>query len=69
MIYRNVKKFADEKGVSIYRIEKDTGIGNGTIAKWGKVANQMPTVDNLKKVADYLAVSMDCLMQSQEEER
>lgn len=59
MIYQNVKKIADSKNISIARIEKDLGIGNGTIAKWKKA---VPSVDTLKKVADYLEVSTDLLL-------
>lgn len=37
LIYELIKAKADEKGVSIYRIEKDTKISNGTIGKWGRL--------------------------------
>lgn len=62
MIYQNVKKIAELKGITIYRIEKDTKLSNGIIAKWGKTANQEPSASNLKKVADYLQVEMDKLL-------
>lgn len=62
MIYQNVKKVAESKGITIYRIEKDTKLSNGIIAKWGKTANQEPSASNLKKVADYLQVEMDKLL-------
>lgn len=65
MIYKNIKRIADSKGLSIYRIERESGIGNGTIAKWGKIADQKPTVGNLKKVADFLEVSLEDLMQEE----
>jgi transcriptional regulator with XRE-family HTH domain len=62
MIYEEIKKLADEMGVTIYRIEKDCKLSNGIIGKWGKTANQKPRAENLKKVADYLDVSMEDLM-------
>lgn len=65
MIYDNIKKLADEKGVSIYRIEKDTGIANASIQKWGKTANQTPSALILKKVADYLEVKVDELIKEE----
>lgn len=65
MIYQTIKKIADTKGLSIYRIERDCQLSNGIIGKWGKTANQKPSVDNLKKVADYLEVSMEDLLEKE----
>lgn len=62
MIYEVVKRIADQKGVSIYRIEKDCGLANGIIAKWGKTAQQSPKVDNLIKVANYLDTPLDIFL-------
>lgn len=62
MIYEEIKKRADEMGVTIYRIERDCKLSNGIIGKWGKTANQKPSVENLKKVADYLDVPMEDLL-------
>lgn len=67
LIYENVKRIADAKGVTIYRIERDTKIANGIIAKWGKTANQEPSATNLKKVADYLEVDMNELLSDKQE--
>lgn len=33
MIYDKIKEIASEKGISIYRIEKDLDLGNGAISK------------------------------------
>ena len=61
-IYKNVKDIADKRGISIYQIEQTNGIGNGTISGWteGKDAK----VTTVKKVADYLGVSMEELIRS-----
>ena len=48
MIYENVKKIADEKGISISALEKKAGLGNGVISGWKKSS---PTVANLNSVA------------------
>ncbi|KRL69587.1 hypothetical protein FC71_GL001024 [Latilactobacillus sakei subsp. carnosus DSM 15831] len=53
--------------MTIYRIERDTKIANGIIAKWGKTANQEPSATNLKKVADYLEVDMNELLSDKQE--
>ncbi|KGL38506.1 transcriptional regulator [Listeriaceae bacterium FSL A5-0209] len=67
MLYNTIKRMADEQNISIYRIEKDSGMANGTIGKWGRTANQKPTAENLKKVADYFGVSMEELINTEED--
>lgn len=59
MILDNIKKLCKEKGVSIARLERETGIGNGTVARWG---TSSPNVDNVRKVADYFGVTVDNLI-------
>ena len=59
MIYENVKKIADEKGISISALEKKAGLGNGVISGW---KTSSPTVANLKSVADVLKVKVDKLL-------
>lgn len=60
MIYENVKKIADEKGISISALEKKAGLGNGVISGW---KTSSPTVANLKSVADVLHVNVDKLLE------
>ena len=59
MILDNIMKLCKEKGVSIARLEREIGIGNGTVARWG---TSSPTVDNVRKVADYFGVTVDNLL-------
>lgn len=66
MVYQNIKKVADQKGVSIYRIEKDCNLSNGIIGKWGKVANQKPSAENLIKVAAYLDTTVEELLKKED---
>lgn len=65
-IYDNVKKLADERGVSIYRIERDTGISNGAIARWN---DAVPSSVNLMKVAKYFEVSLESLLEPKKENK
>lgn len=58
-IYNNVKKIADRKGFSIRKLEREAGIGNGTIRRWGDVS---PSVENLIKVANVLGVYPERLL-------
>lgn len=59
MIYENVALLCKKAGISIARLEIETGIGNGTIGRWKKSS---PNVDNVKKVADFFGVTVDSLI-------
>lgn len=59
-IYDNIKRRAKKKGISINSIEKNNGLGIGSIAKWNTVS---PTARSLKTVADYLGVTVDELLE------
>ena len=59
MLLEHITRLCKKRGISIARLEREVGIGNGTIGKWGKSS---PTVDSLKKVADHFGVSVDALL-------
>lgn len=59
MIYTKIKEICNKKGISVTSVEKQAGLGNGTISKWSEVS---PSVDNLKKVADILKVKISDLV-------
>ncbi len=59
MIYTKIERLCRIKGISIAKLERETGLGNATIRGWRTAS---PTVDKLKCVADYLGVSMDELL-------
>lgn len=60
MIYDKIKAIAFEKNISVYRIEKDLSLSNGSIGKWNK---SNPSVTTLKSVADYLRVPLEKLLE------
>lgn len=62
MLLENVAKKCKEAGVSIARLERETGIGNGTIGRWGTAS---ATVENVKKVADYFGCTVDDLLKEE----
>ena len=64
MILENISKLCKERGVSIARLERETGISNGTISRWG---TSSPTVENVRKVADYFGTSVDALISNHNE--
>ena len=49
------------RGVSTYRVAKETGIPQQTFSKW-KNGISIPKVDKLQKIADYFGVSVEYLM-------
>ncbi|WKF84455.1 helix-turn-helix domain-containing protein [Lacticaseibacillus pantheris] len=53
-LYSTVRNLAEQNGKTIYRIEHDLSLSNGTISKWNE---SMPRADTLQKVADYLGVT------------
>lgn len=59
MLYQNIVVLCKGKGISISKLEKETGLGNGTVGRWEKSS---PSVENVKKVADYFDVSVDYLI-------
>lgn len=63
-LYDQIKELAEEKGLSIYKIERETGLSNGAISKWNKAA---PNSVNLFKVANYLGVSAEDLLSGDQE--
>lgn len=62
MILQNIARLCKQRATTIAALERSVGISNGTISRWGKSS---PTVDNLKKVADFFGVSVDELVSSQ----
>lgn len=59
MIYENVCRIAEKKGMTINQVETKADIGPGIIARW-KIYT--PRVKTLKKVADVLGVSVATLL-------
>ena len=60
MILEKIKQLCEKNGTNITRLEDELGFGRGTIRKWSEVS---PSVNNLKKVADYFKCSVDELLE------
>lgn len=60
MLYDNVKKLCAEKNISVGQLEKTLGFSNGSINKWNE---NEPGIRKVQKVADYLQVSIEKLLQ------
>lgn len=59
MITENIRQLCKERKTSLWALERELGLGNGSIAKW---ENRSPRVESLKLVADYFGVTVDDLL-------
>lgn len=59
MVYDNIKKICENKGITISQIERDLGFSNASIRKWKECD---PGVKKVQKVADYLKVPIERLL-------
>lgn len=59
MLLENIRRLCSKKPISIAKLERETGISNGTISRWDASS---PTIDNVRKVADFFGVSVDDLL-------
>lgn len=60
MLYEKVKRLAMKKGVTIQQMEHDLGFSSSYLSKW---RFSSPSAVNLQKVANYLDVTMEDLME------
>lgn len=58
---KKILELCKKRDISVTALEVELGFGRCTISKW---KNSSPSVDNLKKVADYFEVSVDYLLSS-----
>lgn len=64
MLYDNVKRICEKKGISIGKVEKDLQLSNGSICKWNE---NEPGIRKVQKVAEYLGVSIEELLREDDE--
>ena len=58
-LYEQIRDIAKFKGYSINRLEKELGFARSSINKFNK---NIPSVDKLQQIADFLGVTVDYLM-------
>lgn len=66
-MYDIFEKLCAEKGVTPYRVCKETGITTSTVSNW-KAGRYTPKADKLQKIADFFGVSIEFLMGKEEKE-
>ncbi len=58
-LYENVKEAAKSKGYSINKLEKELGFARSYISKFKNIT---PSADKIQKIADFLGVTSEFLM-------
>lgn len=59
-MYERFVELLQEKGITAYRVSKDTGVTQTTLSDW-KTGRAVPRTTTLQKIADYFEVSLDWL--------
>jgi len=65
-LYYIFEKIIREKGITLYRVSKDTGIPYATLSDW-KNGKSQPKLNTLLKICSYLGIPITDLI-SQEEQ-
>lgn len=60
MLYDNVKALCETRGIAISKVEKDLGFPRSSICKWNE---NEPSVRKVEKVANYLKVKIEKLLE------
>ena len=58
-MYQKIKELCKEKKVSINKLEQDLGFARGYVSK---LNTSSPSIENAKKIADYLDVDILSLL-------
>lgn len=64
-MYEHYQKLLDEKGLKNADVSRATGISNMTLSDW-KHGKTKPKTETMQKLADYLNVSVDYLVNGKE---
>lgn len=54
-LYDVVTKYADDMNVNISTLEREAGLGNGSINRW-KDNKSSPSIKTLDKLSDYIGI-------------
>lgn len=65
-MYDNFRQIIEKKGLTPYRVAKETGISTATMSSW-KNGLYTPKLDKLIKIAEYLGVSLEEIISDEKE--
>ncbi len=60
-MYEIFERLCEQKGVTPYKVSKETGVSRTTLSEWKK-GNYTPKRNKLELIADYFGVSVEYLM-------
>ena len=60
MLYDNVRRMCEQKGISVSMLEKKMEFSNGSISKWN---DNEPGIHKVQKLADYFGVAIEDLLE------
>lgn len=63
-ILERIKILTEQKRISIAELERRSNLGNGTIRRWD---TSLPSAEKLQRVAKILGVTMDYLVNGEDE--
>ncbi|WP_373264513.1 helix-turn-helix domain-containing protein [Hungatella hathewayi] len=61
-MYKKFERLCEKKGVTSYKVSRDTGIATATLSDW-KNGRSKPKVDKLKILADYFGVPIEYFLE------
>lgn len=64
MYYNNYLELRDKKGLTDYKVADKSGVSRSTISEW-KTGEHTPNLENLKKIAISLNVTLDDLVKEE----
>ena len=57
-MYRKFSKLLQNRGVTAYRVAKETGVSQASLSDWKSGKVKHPTAENLLKIAKYFGVDI-----------
>lgn len=65
-MYAQFEKLCNEKGVTPYKVAKETGLTTATLSNW-KSGRYVPKHDKMQRIAKFFGVSVEYLMRDEED--
>lgn len=67
-MYEIFEKLLKDRGITAYRVSKETGVTTATLTSW-KQGKYTPKPEKMQKIADYFGVSLSYLMTGKEDDK
>lgn len=67
-MYSNFEKILRQRNISSYKVAKEAGVTQTALSNW-KNGKSTPSTTTLQKIADYLGVTVDYLMNGEETDK